>query len=477
MARPNFLRKTIEVKTKKELHELFVQLKEDKKLAGQVQVIAELNWADEDASISEYKKLHDEYIELFKTVGVPLKISWYDNTPWDKQVHTDDIDFGLTQKVLKYDGLITKQEYEKLTNEEMQGLLLNVEALGKNLEIEQDELKPAQVLQLLGADAYGEPLEEVRFIRIAFFDSPDAPRCYNGLAAQLAGNTCQCTALLLKTLDTTPSAAEQGLHEYIISSAGEWEWNGGEDLTGNQLAEAKMLYKDFITNKITEKEHRRTEERMKFVDFEDIYVNNEGGMDYWVICNNLPQKYVDEAKKIDGDNYNENCFGLIVTYGRRADGEEDKEPEWFIDSDAPFYVDNDGNWNYLDYKLTEDEQAEVIQMSKDEMNRVQLRESLKEKIEEVMDDLMQNNLPCNYVIIQNGTEEYVKNIYALDAYMKAYEMSKSGDIECYMAALGKENKATHPVFSVKNGEITLSGQKITVDAAMLIPTPIKRRGR
>lgn len=259
----------------------------------------------------------------------------------------------------------------------------------KDLVSKQDELKPAQVLQLLHADAYGEPLEEVRFIRIALFDSPDAPRCYNGLAAQLAGNTWQCTVLLLKTLEITPSAEEQGLHEYTITGAGEWEWNGGEDLTGEQLEEAKKLYKDFITNKITEKIRSRTEECMKFVDFEDIYVNNTGGMDYWLICNNLPQKYVEEAKGVDGENYNENCFGLIVTYGCR-DG---KEEEWFIDSDAPFYVDNDGNWNYLDYELTDEEKSEAIQKCKDEMNRIQELESLQEELTNIINESENDFLP------------------------------------------------------------------------------------
>lgn len=267
---------------------------------------------------------------------------------------------------------------------------------------------------------------------------------------------CQVNEIYLES-------SQENMDKYIHLGAVKTEYDEFREMQGLLLSVDAL-----------EKVRSRTEEHMKFVDFEDIYVNNEGGMDYWVICNSLPQKYVEEAKEIDGENYNENCFGLIVTYGCR-DGQE--ENEWFIDSDAPFYVDNDGNWNYLDYALTEEEKAEVIQMCKDEMNRVQELESLKEKLTKVMDELMQNNLPCNYVIVQNGTEEYVKNIYALDAYMKAYEMSKLGDIECYMAALGKENKAAHPVFSVKNGEITLSGQKITVDAAMLIPAPIKRRGR
>lgn len=85
---------------------------------------------------------------------------------------------------------------------------------------------------------------------------------------------------------------------------------------------------------------------------------------------------------------------------------------------------------------------------------------MREKIYKTMNDLMQNNCICNYVFIQDENEVYVKNIHALDAYMKAYEMSKDGDVECYMASLGKDNKAVHPVFTVKDGTVTLSGQII-----------------
>ena len=81
---------------------------------------------------------------------------------------------------------------------------------------------------------------------------------------------------------------------------------------------------------------------------------------------------------------------------------------------------------------------------------------MRNKIKECMKDLMQNNCICNYVIVQNGNETYVKNIHALDVYMKSFEMSKNGDVECYMASLGKENKAVKPIFTVIDGVVTLS---------------------
>lgn len=85
---------------------------------------------------------------------------------------------------------------------------------------------------------------------------------------------------------------------------------------------------------------------------------------------------------------------------------------------------------------------------------------MREKIKKVMDELMQKNCVCNYTFVQDDIEEYVPNIYALDAYMKAYEMSITGNVECYITALGKGNKAAQPVFSVIDGIVTLSGQII-----------------
>ena len=81
---------------------------------------------------------------------------------------------------------------------------------------------------------------------------------------------------------------------------------------------------------------------------------------------------------------------------------------------------------------------------------------MKDKIKECMEDLMQNNCVCNYVITQNGNDIYVANIRALDVYMKTLEMSKDGNVECYMAVLGKENKALSPIFTVNNGVVKLS---------------------
>lgn len=76
-----------------------------------------------------------------------------------------------------------------------------------------------------------------------------------------------------------------------------------------------------------------------------------------------------------------------------------------------------------------------------------------------MEDMLQRNCVCNYTFVQNGKEMYLENINALDAYMMAYDMSKDGDIKCYMTPNGK--RAYMPVFTVINNVVTLNGQIVT----------------
>lgn len=81
--------------------------------------------------------------------------------------------------------------------------------------------------------------------------------------------------------------------------------------------------------------------------------------------------------------------------------------------------------------------------------------SMKNKIKTLMEDLLQRNCICNYTLVQNCKETYLKNINALDAYMMAYDMSKDGDIKCYMTPNGK--RAYGAIFTVINNVVTLSG--------------------
>lgn len=81
---------------------------------------------------------------------------------------------------------------------------------------------------------------------------------------------------------------------------------------------------------------------------------------------------------------------------------------------------------------------------------------MKNKIIECMNDLMQSNSICNYIIEQDNNSIYIKNTLALDAYMKTLELSKNGNTKCYLAPLGKNNKATNPIFTVIDNVVKLS---------------------
>lgn len=70
----------------------------------------------------------------------------------------------------------------------------------------------------------------------------------------------------------------------------------------------------------------------------------------WLAVDDVPECFIKEAKKIDGENYSENCFGICVI--QTEDG-------WFVCEDSPncelFYIDNDGDKHWMEYSLTNDE--------------------------------------------------------------------------------------------------------------------------
>ena len=122
-------------------------------------------------------------------------------------------------------------------------------------------------------------LEEPRFIRIAFFETPDSPKYYNGLAVQLYGDDMYGYFILLKTLEVSPEQSES-CKEFSFAGASEWEWNGGEDLVGEQLEEAKTLYSNYLLTKINEKIYKlskeldETEEEWKIGHIDSVSFDN-----------------------------------------------------------------------------------------------------------------------------------------------------------------------------------------------------------
>ncbi len=94
-------------------------------------------------------------------------------------------------------------------------------------------------------------------------------------------------------------------------------------------------------------------------------------------------------------------------------------------------------------------------ISSDKKQVLSDEEQMKEKIITTMKLMFQKDCVCNYIFVQNGKEIYYKNLLSTEAYMKAYNMSIDGNVECYMAPLGE--KAVTPIFTVIDGIVTLSG--------------------
>lgn len=72
----------------------------------------------------------------------------------------------------------------------------------------------------------------------------------------------------------------------------------------------------------------------------------------WVEVAGVPERFVDEAKRIDGENYSSDCFGVCIQYDR-ANG------KYFTMEDAPgynlYYTDNKGDKHWLPYKVNKQE--------------------------------------------------------------------------------------------------------------------------
>ena len=78
----------------------------------------------------------------------------------------------------------------------------------------------------------------------------------------------------------------------------------------------------------------------------------------WLEVTNVPLKFQEKAKEIDKKYYNKTCFGVCVV--KNTDGGE----FWNIVRENPvgelFYIDINGNKNWFEYELSEDEETEMI---------------------------------------------------------------------------------------------------------------------
>lgn len=88
----------------------------------------------------------------------------------------------------------------------------------------------------------------------------------------------------------------------------------------------------------------------------------------WVDVSNVPEELVREARQIDGDDYLDGCFGVCLNY--------DKEKRKFApveDSSGShlYYVDNNGNKHWFEYRLEEQEVELLAQYVRPEIEREQ----------------------------------------------------------------------------------------------------------
>ena len=83
------------------------------------------------------------------------------------------------------------------------------------------------------------------------------------------------------------------------------------------------------------------------------------------IAENIPEEFVKQAKDIDGENYCESCFQVQIIWNE-DDGKIHISSGKLYDAVGKFgelfYVDVDGNWICMDYRLSEAEYSEVIKL-------------------------------------------------------------------------------------------------------------------
>ena len=78
---------------------------------------------------------------------------------------------------------------------------------------------------------------------------------------------------------------------------------------------------------------------------------------YWVAVSGVPDRFVNEAERIDGSNYSDECFGVCIQHDK-------KTGEFAVIEDTPghslYYVDNLGYRHWLGYRLSGQKQEKII---------------------------------------------------------------------------------------------------------------------
>ena len=87
-------------------------------------------------------------------------------------------------------------------------------------------------------------------------------------------------------------------------------------------------------------------------DFDDLDTESI----YWVAVSGVPERFVNEAERIDGSNYSGECFGVCIQHDRETG-------KFAAIEDNPgqniYYVDNLGEKHWFDYSLSEQELEQI----------------------------------------------------------------------------------------------------------------------
>ena len=93
--------------------------------------------------------------------------------------------------------------------------------------------------------------------------------------------------------------------------------------------------------------------KIKGINHVDKFYENERA--FWLDLEEIPEELIEQAKKIDGDNFSESRFGMLVVQTGY---------NWFVCMDAPskdvYYIDNNGNRHWMKYVMSEEEEQHAI---------------------------------------------------------------------------------------------------------------------
>ena len=86
------------------------------------------------------------------------------------------------------------------------------------------------------------------------------------------------------------------------------------------------------------------------------YDNFGDSVIFWCVAGDVPKKYINKAKRIDGDDYLDACFGACVVFD--AEGFHMCQEE--VDCEL-YYIDNDGDKHWFDKKFTNAEAKQFFE--------------------------------------------------------------------------------------------------------------------